>query len=71
MTNTQKAHKVYHHDKFQDMAALAESFLKEVEDLASDGDMQHAPADFIRQYEWLLSELQEFANWCWETEPDA
>jgi hypothetical protein len=33
--------------------------------------MQHAPADFIRQHEWLLDELQEFANWCWETEPDA
>jgi hypothetical protein len=43
----------------------------EIADLAADGDMQHAPEDFIFQYEWLLSELQEFANWCWETEPDA
>ena len=29
MTNTQKAHTVYHHDRFQDMAVLAENFLKE------------------------------------------
>jgi hypothetical protein len=71
MTNTQKTHKVHHHSKFQDMGALAEKFLMDVEALAADGDMQHAPADFIRQHEWLLDELQEFANWCWETEPDA
>lgn len=71
MTNTQKTHTVHHHKKFQDMGTLAEKFLMEIADLAADGDMQHAPEDFIFQYEWLLSELQEFANWCWETEPDA